>query len=208
MDACDAGAGEALALGARRGRPGVAHLRQAGRVDQHVLARRRSKSCARALDAHRRRAPEGPRHPLGARNGFIAGADVEEFTRFKSPRGGAWRSCSAAGTCSSSCAALPFPTIAMVERLLHGRRRRARARLPLPRRARRPEDALRAARSDARHHARRGTACKRLPKLVGAAAALDMLLTGKSVDARAREAHRPRRPGGAAAHPGERGAHA
>ena len=46
-----------------------------------------------------------------------------------------------------------------------------------------------------------------LPKLVGPAAAIDMMLTGKSIDAQAREAHRPGRPGGAAAHPREHRAH-
>ena len=50
-------------------------------------------------------------------------------------------------------AALPFPTLAHGPRLLHGRRHRAGARLPLPRHGRRPEDAHGAARGADRHRA-------------------------------------------------------
>ena len=46
-----------------------------------------------------------------------------------------------------------------------------------------------------------------LPKLVGPAAALDMMLTGKRGRCAPREAHGARRPGGAAAHPREHRAH-
>src|SRR5712692_8266882 len=89
-----------------------------------------------ALDEIRRDNPKGL-VVRSAKEGFIAGADVEEFTRFKSP-----------------AEAMSFVRLGWdVFQALHERRRRAGARLPLPRGARRAENALRSARGDARHHA-------------------------------------------------------
>ena len=164
-----------------------------------------------ALNAARRlprrdqgRLAQGPHHPLGEgqlhrrrrRRGVHPLQDAAGGARVRAP--GLGRAAEAAR------AALPHHRDG--QRLLHGRRRRAGARLPLPRRARRPEDALRAARGDARHHA--GVARRAVAAEAGRAGGRVRHDPHRQVDRRAaREAHGPGRPGGAAAHPREHGAH-
>src|SRR5918912_104604 len=117
-----------------------------------------------------------------AKDNFIAGADVEEFTRFKSPQEAmafvllGWDGV-------QELAELPFPTTAMVNGFCMGGgvelalACRYRVALDDPKtRFALPEVMLGI--MPAWH------GVQWLPKLVGPAAAFDMILTGKSVDAR------------------------
>src|SRR5712692_4615754 len=117
-----------------------------------------------------------------AKDGFIAGADVEEFTRFKSP-GEAMSFVRLGWDVFQQLRELPFPTTAMVNGFCMGGgvelalACRYRVALDDPKtRFALPEVMLGI--MPAWH------GVQWLPKLVGPAAALDMLLTGKSVDAR------------------------
>jgi len=117
-----------------------------------------------------------------AKDGFIAGADVEEFTRFKTP-GEALSFVRLGWDTFQQLHDLPFPTTAMVNGFCMGGgvelalACRYRVALDDPKtRFALPEVMLGI--MPAWH------GVQWLPKLVGPAAALDMLLTGKSVDAR------------------------
>src|SRR6266849_6671514 len=117
-----------------------------------------------------------------AKDGVIAGADVEEFTRFKSP-GEAMSFGRLGWDVFQQLRELPFPTTAMVNGFCMGGgvelalACRYRVALDEPKtRFALPEVMLGI--MPAWH------GVQWLPKLVGPAAAFDMLLTGKSVDAR------------------------
>ncbi|HWD23178.1 MAG TPA: 3-hydroxyacyl-CoA dehydrogenase NAD-binding domain-containing protein [Burkholderiales bacterium] len=117
-----------------------------------------------------------------AKDNFIAGADVEEFTRFESPEE-ATAFVKLGWDLFQELRALPFPTTAMVNGFCMGGgvemalACRYRVALDEPKtRFALPEVMLGIV--PAWH------GVQWLPKLVGPAAALDMLLTGKSVDAR------------------------
>src|SRR5437868_8818157 len=117
-----------------------------------------------------------------AKDGFIAGADVEEFTRFKSPQE-AMAFVKLGWDVFQELSELPFPTTAMVNGFCMGGgvelalACRYRVALDDPKtRFALPEVMLGI--MPAWH------GVQWLPKLVGPAAAFDMLLTGKSVDAR------------------------
>src|SRR5260221_1036709 len=117
-----------------------------------------------------------------AKDNFIAGADVEEFTRFKSPQE-AMTFVRLGWDVFQELSDLPFPTTAMVNGFCRGGGVdltllcRYRVALDDPKtRFALPEVMLGI--MPAWH------GVQWLPKLVGPAAAFDMLLTGKSVDAR------------------------
>ena len=117
-----------------------------------------------------------------AKDGFIAGADVEEFTRFKSPQE-AMAFVKLGWDVFQEVSELPFPTTAMVNGFCMGGgvelalACRYRVALDDPKtRFALPEVMLGI--MPAWH------GVQWLPKLVGPAAAFDMLLTGKSVDAK------------------------
>ena len=117
-----------------------------------------------------------------AKEGFIAGADVEEFTRFKSPQE-AMVFVKLGWDVFQELSELPFPTTAMVNGFCMGGgvelalACRYRVALDDPKtRFALPEVMLGIL--PAWH------GVQWLPKLVGPAAAFDMLLTGKSVDAK------------------------
>ena len=117
-----------------------------------------------------------------AKDGFIAGADVEEFTRFKSPQE-AMAFVKLGWDVFQELSELPFPTTAMVNGFCMGGgvelalACRYRVALDDPKtRFALPEVMLGI--MPAWH------GVQWLPKLVGPAAAFDMLLTGKSVDAK------------------------
>lgn len=117
-----------------------------------------------------------------AKDNFIAGADVEEFTRFKSPQE-AMAFVRLGWDVFQELHELPFPTTAMVNGFCMGGgvelalACRYRVALDEPKtRFALPEVMLGI--MPAWH------GVQWLPKLVGPAAAFDMLLTGKSVDAR------------------------
>ena len=117
-----------------------------------------------------------------AKDNFIAGADVEEFTRFKSPQE-AMAFVRLGWDVFQELSELPFPTTAMVNGFCMGGgvelalACRYRVALDDPKtRFALPEVMLGI--MPAWH------GVQWLPKLVGPAAAFDMLLTGKSVDAR------------------------
>ncbi|HYL88050.1 MAG TPA: 3-hydroxyacyl-CoA dehydrogenase NAD-binding domain-containing protein [Burkholderiales bacterium] len=129
-------------------------------------------------------AAENPRGMIirSAKDGFIAGADVEEFTRFKSPQE-AMAFVKLGWDVFQELSELGFPTTAMVNGFCMG----GGVELALACR-------YRVALDDAKTRfalpevmlgimpAWHGV--QWLPKLVGPAAAFDLLLTGKSVDAR------------------------
>src|SRR3954470_9219510 len=117
-----------------------------------------------------------------AKDNFIAGADVEEFTRFKSPAE-AMSFVRLGWDVFQELAELPFPTTAMVNGFCMGGgvelalACRYRVALDDPKtRFALPEVMLGI--MPAWH------GVQWLPKLVGPAAAFDIILTGKSVDAR------------------------
>src|SRR3989454_5082944 len=117
-----------------------------------------------------------------AKDGFIAGADVEEFTRFKSPQE-AMAFVKLGWDVFQELSELPFPTTAMVNGFCMGGGVELavachyRVALDDPKtRFALPEVMLGI--MPAWH------GVQWLPKLVGPAAAFDMILTGKSVDAR------------------------
>ena len=174
-------AGEALALGARAatawcGSPSTS------RASRPTPSRaRRSRSCRRALDAIRTENPKGL-VIRSAKDGFIAGADVEAFTRFKSGAE-ALAFVKLGWDVFQQLRDLPFPTTAMVNGFCMGGGTelalacRYRVALDDPKvRFALPEVMLGI--MPAWH------GVQWLPKLVGPAAAMDMLLTGKSVDAK------------------------
>src|SRR5258708_3663771 len=129
-------------------------------------------------------ATENPRGLIirSAKDGFIAGADVEEFTRFKSPQE-AMTFVKLGWDVFQELSELPFSTTAMVNGFCMGGgvelalACRYRVALDDPKtRFALPEVMLGI--MPAWH------GVQWLPRLVGPAAAFDMLLTGKSVDAR------------------------
>ncbi|MGH8704290.1 MAG: enoyl-CoA hydratase-related protein, partial [Burkholderiales bacterium] len=133
------------------------------------------------LEAIRLAAPKGL-VIRSAKDNFIAGADVEEFTRFKSPQE-ALSFVRLGWDVFGKLARLPFPTTAMVNGFCMGGgfelalACRYRVALDDPKtRFAFPEVMLGIL--PAWH------GVQWLPKLIGPAAALDLLLTGKSVDAR------------------------
>src|SRR5580765_5331543 len=165
----------------------------------NTFSRETLEELGRALAAIRVESPKGLIVRSGKDN-FIAGADVEEFTRFKSPQE-ALGFVKLGWDAFQELRELPFPTTAMVNGFCMGGgvelalACRYRVALDDPKtRFALPEVMLGI--MPAWH------GLQWLPRLVGPAAALDMILTGRAVDAR-REAHRARRPGGAAAHPRE-----
>ena len=134
-----------------------------------------------ALEAIKAASPKGL-VIRSAKDNFIAGADVEEFTRFKSPEE-AMSFVRLGWDVLEALRSLPFPTTAMVNGFCMGGgvelalACRYRVALDDPKtRFALPEVMLGIV--PAWH------GVQWLPKLVGPAAAFDLLLTGKSVDAR------------------------
>ena len=115
-----------------------------------------------------------------AKDGFIAGADVEEFTRFKSPQE-AMAFVKLGWDVFQELSELPFPTTAMVNGFCMGGgvelALACRYRVALDDKARFALPEVMLGIMPAWH------GVQWLPKLVGPAAAFDMLLTGKAVDA-------------------------
>ena len=126
-------------------------------------------------------------HPKGlvvrsAKAGFVAGADVEEFTRFDSPEA-ALAFVRLGWDVLQKLKDLPFPTTAMVNGFCMG----GGLELALACRTRVALDdpKVRFALPEVMLGILPGWhGVQWLPKLVGPAAALDLLLTGKSIDAR------------------------
>jgi 3-hydroxyacyl-CoA dehydrogenase/enoyl-CoA hydratase/3-hydroxybutyryl-CoA epimerase len=134
------------------------------------------------LDELQGRKPRGLIIRSGKESGFIAGADVEEFTRLKDADD-AMRMVRRGWDLYNKLAALPFPTLALVNGFCMGGgvelaiacRYRVAVDQPGTRFAL-PEVMLGILPA--------WGGVMRLPRLVGATAALDMLLTGRAVDAR------------------------
>ena len=147
----------------------------------NTFSREALEELARALAAIRLENPKGL-VIRSAKDDFIAGADVEEFTRFQSPQD-ALAFVKLGWDVFQELHDLPFPTTALVNGFCMGGgvemalACRYRVALDDPKtRFALPEVMLGIL--PAWH------GVQWLPKLVGPAAALDMLLTGKSVDAR------------------------
>jgi 3-hydroxyacyl-CoA dehydrogenase/enoyl-CoA hydratase/3-hydroxybutyryl-CoA epimerase len=136
----------------------------------------------RILDELRAKNPRGLIIRSGKDSGFIAGADVEEFTKIKDADD-AMRLVKRGWDLYNKLEALPFPTLALVNGFCMGGgvelalacRYRVAVDQPGTRFAL-PEVTLGILPA--------WGGVKRLPRLVGPAAALDMLLTGRAVDAR------------------------
>ncbi|TMG79139.1 MAG: crotonase [Betaproteobacteria bacterium] len=136
----------------------------------------------RILDELRTRNPRGLIIRSGKDSGFIAGADVEEFTRIKDADD-AMRMVKRGWDLYNKLEALPFATLALVNGFCMGGgvelalacRYRVAVDQPGTRFAL-PEVMLGILPA--------WGGVKRLPRLVGPTAALDMLLTGRAVDAR------------------------
>ena len=134
------------------------------------------------LDELQARSPRGLVIRSAKESGFIAGADIEEFTRLKDADG-AMRMVKRGWDLYSKLAALPFPTLALVNGFCMGGgvelaiacRYRIAVDQPGTRFAL-PEVMLGILPA--------WGGVMRLPRLVGPSAALDMLLTGRAVDAR------------------------
>src|SRR5438270_5409280 len=116
-----------------------------------------------------------------AKDGFVAGADVEEFTRFKSPQE-AMAFVKLGWDVFQELSELPFPTTAMVNGFCMGGgvelALACRYRVALDDKARFALPEVMLGIMPAWH------GVQWLPRLVGPAAAFDMLLTGKTVDAK------------------------
>src|SRR5688500_17317711 len=115
-------------------------------------------------------------------NGFAAGADIEEFTTLRDADE-AMRFTALGNDVFDKVERLPFPTVAMV----HGFCMGGGTELALACRYRVMDDGpkTRMALPEVMLGIVPGWGgAKRLPKLVGAAAALDLMLTGRGVDAR------------------------
>ena len=135
-----------------------------------------------ALDETRALAPRGLVIRSAKPSGFIAGADVEEFTRIESPQG-ALALVRRGWDTFNKLAALPFPTVALIDGFCMG----GGLELALACRYRIAVDqpGTRLALPEVMLGILPGWGgVKRLPRLVGPMAALDMLMTGRSVDAR------------------------
>ena len=86
-----------------------------GRVHQRAVARHAASSSTRtcsALDARRCRGAWSSARPR--RRGFIAGADIKEFTQLEERRRRRSRWCAAASGSSTELEALPCPTVAII----------------------------------------------------------------------------------------------
>ena len=146
---------------------GLARLARQGRTPAPTRsARRCSPSSTRRSTSSTAIRRSGLVIASGKANGFIAGADVDEFAQSRT-KPARWRSSSAAGTRSSGSPRVGYPTARADSRLLPGRRAGAGARLPLPRRRRRAGHPPGPARGDAGDRARLGrhqaaaAACRR-----------------------------------------------
>ena len=117
----------------------------------------------------------------GKPDNFIAGADIKEFLAIRSALEGETMS-RAGHAFLDRLEGAARARGGRDPRHLHGGRDRDGAGLPLPHRLGRPEDGARLARGDARPHAGRGRN-QRLPRLIGLAASLDLILTGRTLKA-------------------------
>ena len=136
----------------------------------------------RILDELRAKNPRGLIIRSGKDSGFIAGADVEEFTRIKDADD-AMRLVKRGWDLYNKLEALPFPALALVNGFCMG----GGVELALACRYRVAVDqpGTRFALPEVMLGILPGWGgVKRLPRLVGPTAALDMLLTGRAVDAR------------------------
>ena len=136
----------------------------------------------RILDELRAKNPRGLIIRSGKDSGFIAGADVEEFTKIKDADD-AMRLVKRGWDLYNKLEALPFPTLALVNGFCMG----GGVELALACRYRVAVDqpGTRFALPEVMLGILPGWGgVKRLPRLIGPTAALDMLLTGRAVDAR------------------------
>src|SRR5687768_3431011 len=146
----------------------------------NTFSRQALEELSAALDTIRATSPKGL-IIRSAKEGFIAGADVEEFTRFKSGAE-ALQFVKLGWDVFQQLHDLPFPTTAMVNGFCMGGGMElalaCRYRVALEDKARFALPEVMLGIMPAWH------GVQWLPKLVGPAAAFDLLLTGKSLDAK------------------------
>src|SRR5687767_12133806 len=146
----------------------------------NTFSREALEELSSALDAIRAMSPKGL-IIRSAKEGFIAGADVEEFTRFKSGAE-ALQFVKLGWDVFQQLHDLPFPSTAMVNGFCMGGgvelALACRYRVALDDKARFALPEVMLGIMPAWH------GVQWLPKLVGPAAAFDMLLTGKTIDAK------------------------
>jgi 3-hydroxyacyl-CoA dehydrogenase/enoyl-CoA hydratase/3-hydroxybutyryl-CoA epimerase len=152
----------------------------------NTFSREALEELAAALEAIRATSPKGLIIRSAKESGFIAGADVEEFTRFKSADE-AMAFVKLGWDVFGKLAALPFTTTALVNGFCMG----GGVELALACRKRVALDDPQSGKSAkfSLPEVMLGIlpgwhGVQWLPKLVGPSAALDMLLTGKAIDAR------------------------
>ena len=114
----------------------------------------------------------------GKADNFIAGADIEEFTRLRTAEEATALSRQAQDADESRRVALRKPVVAAIHGSLPWRRTRARARVSLAHRHRSSQDPAGPSRGAARLIPGAG-GCNRLPRLIGVRAALDIILAGQ-----------------------------
>ncbi len=136
----------------------------------------------RVCEHLRSMAPKGLAILSAKENGFAAGADIDEFTRLKDAEE-AYRFLVLGNAVFDQVAALPFPTLAMV----HGFCMGGGTELALACRYRIADDGPKT--KMALPEVLIGIVpgwggARRMPKLIGAASALDLMLTGRGVDGR------------------------
>jgi len=152
------------------------------RASANVLSADAMAELDQILDELRAKNPRGLIIRSGKDSGFIAGADVEEFTKIKDADD-AMRLVKRGWDLYNKLEALPFPTLALVNGFCMG----GGVELALACRYRVAVDqpGTRFALPEVMLGILPGWGgVKRLPRLVGPTAALDMLLTGRAVDAR------------------------
>ena len=160
---------------------GITWATSTRRVNRPIPRRGRSWTKRPVLDELDRQPPKALIFRSGKSAGFIAGADIQEFTQPTAPKSGAnWSS--AAGTCSIAWLPCRYPTLALVRgHCLGGGLELALAcRYPLA--VDEPGTKMGSAGSHARHRARVGRHAP-FARRVGPGGAMDMMLTGKTIDA-------------------------
>ena len=169
------------------------HHRPRRKLSQYASPARCLTSSTKSSSACRSSRRRGWSIRSGKAAGFIAGADIREFESY-GRSGTVLDAISFGQGVLQQPGATALPDGCRDSWPLHGRRHRTGARLQLSRRQSRSVDTNRTARSQARHLPGWGGSA-RLPYLIGAPKALELMLTGRAVSAEYARADRSGRCG-------------